>query len=165
MAGARRVGRPELGQDGAHDGLDEVPVGQGALAHSAEALLDRADLSDAPGVALLGAGGGQEGLDDLRAARFASTKRAPEGEDVGVVVLAGVLRGGGVDAGRGAHAGHLVGGHGGADAGPVHEDAEPGVPGLHGLGHREGHVGIVHGLGGERAVVVEAVARGGSGAP
>ena len=93
------VGGASLRQHRADDGFDE----RWLVGHLAVALLDGRDLPDAPGVALLGALGGQERLDDL-AQRVRVHEARAQGEHVGVVVLAGVLRGGGVDAERGPDA-------------------------------------------------------------
>ena len=62
-------------------------------------------------------------------------------------------------AGRGAHARHLVGGHGRPDAGAVDQDAQPRVARADRARHGQRDVGIVHGLGREGAQVVEAVAQ------
>ena len=79
-------------------------------------------LLDAAGVALLGAGGGEEGLHDRRMRVGVHELRA-QGEDVGVVVLARVRAAAPSAQDAARTPGHLVGGHGRADAGAVHQDA------------------------------------------
>ena len=87
------------------------------------AALDLADQRHACAVALGGARGGEERLDD-RLRGVDADLTGPEGKHVGVVVLTGVpgqcLR----VAGGGQHARHLVGSHRRTDAGAVDDDAE-----------------------------------------
>ena len=71
-----------------------------------------------------------------------------EREDVGVVVLAGVLRRREVERHRGAHAGDLVRDHARSDARAVDDDAEPRLPARDRLGRRPREDGVVARLGG-----------------
>ena len=69
-----------------------------------------------------------------------------ERQHVGVVVLAAVPGQRDVVTGRRAHAVHLVGGHGRADAGAVDHDAAVALPAGHQPRHRVGNARIIDGI-------------------
>ena len=101
--------------------------------------------------------GGEEGVDDLEGQPLADHPGA-EGQHVGVVVLARVAGHRGVVGVRRAHAGDLVGGHRGADAGAVDDDAARAGAGRDQAGDDVGEVRVVHGVGAVRAAVRDAEA-------
>ena len=89
--------------------------------------VDGVDHSDSASVPLRGALGGQKDVHDLERQGLGEIA-GPERQDVGVVVLPGVLRGCEVEGHAGADAGDLVGDHCRTDARAVHDDAPPGLP-------------------------------------
>ena len=102
-------------------------------------------LLNAAGVAAAAEIGGEEGVED--ALVLLERHKAPgKGDDVRIVVLA--AQGGelGVDDVGGTHAGHLVGGHGHADARSAYEHAAVGSAVGHVVGHGECIVGIIHAI-------------------
>ena len=86
----------------------------------------------------------QERLDDL--VRDVARELATERSHVREVVLARVLRHRDVAAGRRAHARHLVGRDGRADAGTIDHDAQLALATRHGLGHGARKIRIVDGV-------------------
>ncbi len=102
--------------------------------------------------------GGEPGFEDLFGQGFADQPGA-QGEQVGVIVLAGIGGGGEVIAHAGAHAGDLVGGHAGADPGPVDHDPAEGFTRRNQFGNRPGKIGVIHRGGGIGAAVDDRVAQ------
>src|SRR5215207_10297580 len=120
--------------------------------------LDGVDLGDAALVAVFGEVGGEPGADDV-AHLAGGDGAAPQREDVGAVVLAGVDGDFDGVAGGGAHAGDLVRRHGGADARAVDDDAEVGLALGDGARDRVREVGVIDRVRRVRAVVAHAVAQ------
>ena len=134
---------PGFGEDGGADLGVGVAEGDGGGDGGGAGV----DLADAAGVAGLGVEvGGEPGVEDGRNLGGVEDGGA-EGEDVGVVVLAGHAGHEGVEDLGGADVGELVGGDGHAGAGGADEDAA--VEGAVGdaAGDLGGEVGVVDGFG------------------
>ena len=83
----------------------------------------------------------------------------PEGDDVGVVVLHGLVCRVGVVGLGAANPDDLVGGDRGPGTRSTHDDAPVGLPGNHGLAHRRGVVRVVDGIFVVRAEIGDRVSR------